>query len=127
MLETTLAIVKSTLRADPTLTPAERAKILALLRIGPGKLSEPNPPKSTGVVRRAEAAQRLSRSLRAIDQLCRDGALKRVRLPGRKRCSGIAADSLDALVKSISGEAVEPKWAADMARAAEAYAARQKV
>ena len=69
----------------------------------------------------------MSLSLRAVDQLCRDGALKKVKLPGRERCSGIAADSLDALVKSLSGEAIEPKWAADMARAAEAYGARQKV
>jgi hypothetical protein len=30
------------------------------------------------------------------------------------------------VIKSLSGETVEPKWAADMAKAAEVYAARKK-
>jgi hypothetical protein len=130
MLETTLAIVKSGLRADPTLTPADRTKILAMIRNMrnvPARDSEALPAKSPGIVRRKEAARRLSRSLRAVDQLCRDGALKKVRFPGRQRCTGISTDSLDALIRSLNGEPVAAHWAEGIAKATEAFVARQKV
>ena len=60
MLPSTLDILKSVLRSDPTLTAAERSSVLARLR------EKPETPKAGGgcgsevrIVRRTEAARRL--------------------------------------------------------------------
>jgi len=101
MLATTFQIVKCGLQADPSLTPADRARLLALLRNGP------NPPKSERatanvprLIRRGEAARRLSCSLRTVDKLASSGVLPKRKLPGRLRASGFLASDLDALITS---------------------------
>ena len=56
MLATTLDILKSGLRADPTVSPAERARLLALLRQGP-EVPRPDAPPSS-IDRISAAAKR---------------------------------------------------------------------
>ena len=101
MLPSTLDVLKSVLRSDPTLSPAERASLMARLR------QKPESPKvETGatsearIIRRVEAARRLSCSLRTIDNLAATGVLQRRRLPGRVRASGFLASDLDTLIVS---------------------------
>ena len=99
MLATTIEIIRCGLRADPSLTPSERIRLLALVRQG---LYAQDPQSTAGnsarIIRRAEAARRLSCSLRLIDRLARDGILTKRKLPGRMRASGFLEQDLNALI-----------------------------
>lgn len=99
MLATTIEILRSGLKSDPSLTPADRSRILATIRSGA------NAPKADTastfeprLIRRAEAARRLSCSLRLVDRLAASGALPKRKLPGRKRASGFLESDLVALI-----------------------------
>jgi hypothetical protein len=98
MLPTTLEILKSGLKADPTLTPANRASLLALLRDGPPAAKAEAAPNEPRLIRRAETARCLSCSLRTVDKLAASGALKKRKLPGRVRASGFLASDVAALI-----------------------------
>lgn len=93
MLNTTADAVKSILKADPSLSPAERTRILSAIR---GNGATPPQAISDGprILRRREAAARLGRTVRSIDALCAEGVLQKVRLPGRARHCGILESSL---------------------------------
>ena len=99
MLESTLEIVKSALRADSTIAPQERTRAIALLRNGgtPEREALPDAPE---IIKPAEAARRLSRSVRGIHLLCEQGLLSKAMLPGRMRACGITAVSLNNLLAS---------------------------
>ena|SRR6266404_1531765 len=98
MLATTLDIIRSGLKADPTVTPGDRARILATLRNGtPAPLLPPH-FDAPRIVRRNEAAQMLSGSTRFVDRLAQQGALKKVKLPGRTRCAGFLEADIRALM-----------------------------
>jgi len=99
MLPTTLEIIRSGLKADPSVTLAERVRFLALLRSGP------IPPKNEQLksdeprlIRRAETAHQLSCSLRTVDKLAAAGVLRKRILPGRVRASGFLASDVTALI-----------------------------
>lgn len=105
MLDTTIQIVKSGLKADPTVSPRERTKILAALRSGLGTatINLTEPPETSQqriqrIVRRTEAARMYGCSLRLIDRLAAQGVLEKVRLPGRKRGAGFREADLLALI-----------------------------
>ena len=100
MLNTTLEIVRSGLKADPTLTPQERARLLAALREPIAHKSALPVAAEARLIRRAEAARRLSCSLRTVDKLASTGALPRRKLPGRSRASGFLASDLENLLAS---------------------------
>ena len=99
MLPTTVEIIRSGLKSDPSLTPAVRTRLLALLRNGP---ETPKPETTTErvarIIRRAEVAQRLSCSLRTVDGLAATGVLKKRKLPGRVRASGFLESDVAALI-----------------------------
>jgi predicted DNA-binding transcriptional regulator AlpA len=99
MLPTTLEAVKSILRADPSVTTPDRARLLALLRNGePDK--EPTAPAPERIIRRRETAQRLGCSLRAIDTWAKQGLLAKIKLPGRVRSAGFRERDIIALIQS---------------------------
>ena len=97
MLASTLELIRAGLKTDTTLSPGDRAKILALLRNG---TPPPEQPADTGprLLRRREAAARLGRTVRSIDQLCQQGILVKRKFPGRKRSAGILESSLTAAI-----------------------------
>jgi hypothetical protein len=102
MLESTLAIVRTALKGDPSVTPRERARILAALRNGPDKdkadSAESTKPTGQRIVRRAQAARMFGCSLRLIDRLAAQCVLRRVRLPGRERGAGFLETDLLAVL-----------------------------
>ena len=100
MLATTLEILRSGLKSDPSLTPADRTRLLALLRNGPPKAETP-PFSTPKVLSRHATSATLNRSLRFVDRLAQEGILKKVRLPGRQRAIGF----LEADVRAIIGGA----------------------
>jgi len=103
MLPTTLQIVKCGMQADPTLTPADRTRIMAVLRQPAALKSAPVTSTEPRLIRRAETARRLSRSLRFVDKLAAAGILAKRKLPGRVRASGFLASDVDALIQGGGG------------------------
>jgi hypothetical protein len=99
MLQSTLDLLKSVLRSDATVSAAERTVLLAQLRNG-GKhmAAEPVVKSEERLVRRGEAARRLSCSVRTIDRLARTGALRKRKLPGRVRGAGFLASDVETLI-----------------------------
>jgi len=102
MLDTTVQIVKSAFKGDPTISPRDRAQLLASLRKGPesGKANpaESDTPSATRIVRRRQAAEMYGCSLRLIDRLAAQGILRKVRLPGRRRGAGFLQSELLAVI-----------------------------
>ncbi|MBI5386761.1 MAG: helix-turn-helix domain-containing protein [Verrucomicrobia bacterium] len=99
MLPSTIDVLKSVLRADPTLSPAERVSLMARLRQKPEDPRAEDAAKSgVRIIRRCEAARLLSCSTRTLDKLATAGLLPRRKLPGRVRASGFLASDVDALI-----------------------------
>jgi hypothetical protein len=94
MTSATIEIFKAALRADSTIGPDERTHLLGILKNGNPTTTKAAPR----IVRRAEAAQRLSVSLRMVDKLTSEGVLKKRILPGRKRGCGFLESDLLQLV-----------------------------
>ena len=99
MLPSTLDVLKSVLRSDPTLSPADRAAVLVRVRQKPEEpKTEPCAKGEARIIRRIEAARRLSCSLRTIDSLASSGVLQKRKLPGRVRASGFLASDVEDLI-----------------------------
>ena len=100
MLPTTFDAMKAMLRADPSISQGDRARLLARLREGPGLDNDKAAavPQAPRLLRRRVVAARLSTSLRTVDNLCRQGLLKKRVLDNRQRAYGILAESVDALI-----------------------------
>src|ERR1700691_1120527 len=98
MLNTTLEIVRSGLKADPTITPQDRQRLLAILRAPAAQIFVPVISTEFRLIRRAETARRLSCSLRTVDKLAASGVLIKRKLPGRVRASGFLASDVDRLI-----------------------------
>ncbi len=113
MLGTTLDIIRSGLKADPTVSTRRRTELLAYLRQG-SRASKAEPPKPTGpprVLTRGTTAQTLDRSLRFVDRLAKEGVLKKIRLPGRQRAIGFLAADVERLVSTSRAENEAPEEA----------------
>ena len=99
MLQSTFDIVRAGLKSDPTISPSDRSSLLALLRNGAGTTkTEITTERVARIIRRREAAERLSCSLRTIDKLAATGVLRKRKLPGRVRASGFLESDLVALL-----------------------------
>lgn len=101
MLATTIKIVRSGLESDPSLSPADRTRLMAVLRNGltPYKPDSPQPINPPRLLRRAEVARRLAISLRTVDKL----PLNKIKLPGRKRAAGFLEGDINALLAGKGG------------------------
>ena len=104
MLQTTIEIVRSGLKSDPTLTPQERARLLAALRKPAVQKPAPEISSESRLIRRAEVARRLSCSLRMVDKLAASGVLAKRKLPGRLRAAGFLASDVDSLITNCGNQ-----------------------
>ncbi len=105
MLPTTVDAVKALLKADPSLTPADRSQIVAAIR-NHGRPTEPKPAtgrQGARILTRAEVAKRFERSLRFVDKLAAEGILQRVTLPGRVRACGYREGDVERLLGAGGG------------------------
>ena len=102
MLDSTIELIRAGLKTDPTLSTAERAQLLVVLRSHGKQLhphqAEREPIVAPKIIRRKQAAERLNSSLRFVDLIARQGILKKCVLPGRKRAVGILESSLSAIL-----------------------------
>ncbi len=98
MLPTTIEATKAIFKADPSLTPAERTRIVALL-LNSGA-NTPTPKDAIPrLLKRDEVARRLGCTPRTVDNLAASGALPRVKLPGRSRSVGFRESDVTALIE----------------------------
>jgi len=103
MLPTTLDATRALLRADPILTPADRAAVLEAIRDhGRPKTPEPAPAPQERIVRRGEAAKLLGCTTRTVDNWTAAGILHKVMLPGHRRASGFRLSEVMALIQGES-------------------------
>lgn len=103
MQTATKDIIKAALRADISLSSAERLEIFTAIR-NHGKAADSSPKERIErLLRRQEAASRFGVSLRAVDRWARTGLLPKVRLPGRVRCAGFREADVIALIAGSGG------------------------
>jgi hypothetical protein len=99
MLETTIDVFKAAMKSDPTVSASDRSRVLDFVRNGLGTPKpEPPTPAAPRILRRKTAAERLGRSLRAVDMLAQQGILKKIKLPGRQRAAGFLEDHVNKLL-----------------------------
>lgn len=106
MLPTTFEATRAVLKADPTVAPQERSRILILIRnhgANDGQKSGGATAVKDRILRRSEVADRFDRTTRAIDKWARQGLLTRVKLPGRKRAVGFRESEVEALMRGEMG------------------------
>lgn len=104
MLPSTLEIIKTTLKNDKTLSDVEYKRFITMLRFGGNETGQTNTkPTEKRILRRPEVARRMSVGLRTIDKWAKEGILRKMKLPGRKRACGFLSSEIDALMtKNIS-------------------------
>lgn len=104
MLPTTIEATRAVLKADPSLTLADRNRVMTAIK-NHGK-ADPSRAESKApeprLIRRADAARRLGCSLRAVDSWARDGLLTKVVLPGRIRAAGFRESDVVSLIQGRS-------------------------
>jgi hypothetical protein len=100
MLVTTIELLRAGLKADPTITPAKRARLVAMLRNGDDESLKQDaaPVIRQRCIRRDEAARLLAVTLRTVDKLAASGILKKLKLPGRIRSCGFLECDVLALI-----------------------------
>lgn len=103
MLQTTADALRAVLKSDPTISSADRSRILTAIR-NHGRQCEPDnsQPKQTRIMRRSEVAQLLNRSLRFVDKLSAEGVIQKVKLTGRKRAVGFRSKDVDQLLSGTA-------------------------
>ena len=79
----------------------ERAELLRL--IAPPAPVATTPTSEPRLLRPVEAARRLSRSVRSVHRLAKEGFLPKVKLPGRVRACGFRESDLAALITGGEG------------------------
>lgn len=98
-MTTTLDVIRAGLKSDPTISPADRARLLALIRKGAdGPKEETDRDRAIRIIRRAEAARMLSCSTRLIDRLSQAGILRKRYLPNRRRAAGFLESDITAMI-----------------------------
>jgi hypothetical protein len=99
MLSTTIKLIRASFDADPTINATEHRRLLTLIRRPTGDQPlEAVSALEPRLIRRAEAARRLSCSLRTVDKIAEKGLLRRRKLPGHVRASGFLESDLAALI-----------------------------
>ena len=100
MLPTTVDAVRALLKADPSLTPADRSVIVGAIKNHgrPTETTARTERQGARILTRAEVAKRFDRSLRFVDKLAAEGVLQRVTLPGRVRACGYREADVERLL-----------------------------
>ena len=99
MTTSTLDIIKSVLKNDPTLNPADISRIVGVMQ-APKQEADQEPEKPR-ILRRSEVAKRLSVSTRSVDLYTAKGLLRKVKLPGQSRAAGFLESDLNKLILSL--------------------------
>lgn len=94
MLDTSKQAIAAIVKADPSVSQRDRARLIAYL-------NNPEPATSTTpgkILKRRIVAERAGRSVRTIDNWTKAGLLRAVKLPGQTRAIGFRAADVEALL-----------------------------
>lgn len=101
-LPTTIDVCKAAFKADPTVSPGDRAELVALVRSHGKESTKPEKarPAENQIISRREARDRFfpGKSLRYMDKLAAQGVLRRIVLPGRQRAAGFNVREIERLI-----------------------------
>jgi hypothetical protein len=97
MMDSTLAAIRAVVSADPTLTLTDRKRILAALQNAPQQ-EAPTTPQPDRILKARDAAALIGKTPRTLHRLAAQGAIRRVRFPGRRRGAGYRASDVQALI-----------------------------
>jgi ribosomal protein L17 len=103
MKETTIEILKSVLKTDPTITAEERSNLILLFKGAP--LCKKSDDK---LLKRKQVAEMLSSSTRLVDKLAVQGLLHKVTFRGRQRSAGYRRSEVEALLAEGSSPVSQP-------------------
>jgi hypothetical protein len=104
MKETTIEILKSVLKTDPTITAEERSNLIQLFKGAP--LCKKSDDK---LLKRKQVAEMLSSSTRLVDKLAVQGLLHKVTFRGRQRSAGYRRSEVEALLAEGSSPVSQPE------------------
>lgn len=93
MRETTIEILKTVLKSDPTVSAEERNRFIQICKGAP--LEKKSDDK---LLKRAQVAEMLSSSTRLVDKLAVQGLLHKVTFRGRQRSAGYRRSEVEALL-----------------------------
>jgi len=99
MKNATLVACKAILESDPVRNRADREALLRALGMDEALPERP----AEKILSFEEAASRLNRTERSIHYLARRGVIRKAKLPGYTRASGVLASDLDKLLKAAGG------------------------
>ena len=102
MKTSTLTALKAILDGDPVRTRQDRETLVRTLGLTEGAASKEPDDK---LVSFEDAAKRLNRSPRSLHLLARRGVLRKAKLPGFQRASGVLASDLDRLLAGMAAGA----------------------
>ncbi len=100
MTNATIEIIRAGLKSDSTVTPEQRTRLIAILRSPIVPAHTPLVTSAPKLIKRAEAARRLSCSTRTVDKLASSEVLRKCKLPGRVRAAGFLETDVDALIQN---------------------------
>lgn len=103
MKSSTLTALRAILEADPARSHADRDTLMRTLGLNANS-NEAGPADM--LVSFEDAAVRLNRSPRSIHLLARRGVLRKAKLPGFQRCSGVLASDIDKLLAGMVAEKI---------------------
>lgn len=93
-----VAIITATLRADASIPPAERSRLLKLIRGESAPVQNDN-GHSPRIYSRAECAKLLGeKTTWYVDQLCKRGLLQKLKPKGNVRAIGVTSASLESFI-----------------------------
>lgn len=93
MLENTKTALAAIVAADPTVSKADRARLLGALEPAPAPDAKPG-----RILKRDEVAAMVRRSRRTIDHWHRKGILQAIKLPGHTRGIGFRESDVHRLL-----------------------------
>jgi hypothetical protein len=102
MLKSTRDAVKAVLKSDPSLGANDRLRLLNAIKSGGEGIRVAK--SETRLLRRAAVANKLGCTIRQVDNLARQGILRRVILPGRRRGAGFRLADVESLIHGGSHE-----------------------
>ena len=98
MKKGTRDVIESVINGDPSFKADDRTRLLRLVRKG-GLDAADDPLLVDRLIRRAEVARLLGRSVSSVDRLVRAGVLANVVFPGRLRAAGFRLSDVANLIK----------------------------
>lgn len=86
-------MIEEVLKNDGSVSPAERKRLVGEVAIGTDGDNFPD-----RILRRAEVARLLGRTVKTVDRLSQKGCVQKVTFPGHRRAAGMRLSDVEKLI-----------------------------